>query len=185
MKRMAMLVLVAACGGSGSSQSLGEIDARCKTSVREQRVLVLDGRHDVRAGLPAARPEHGAAVRDLPARERQRRHLLNGHDLLPVAGVPEQRARLRQLVRGQRGRQPDARPPDLHRHLLECSRRVRLRRRACLQQCDARVAGVSGLCALCLLEGANGGTCASGQTCCPSPHFPTTVEACASVCSPG
>jgi hypothetical protein len=53
---------------------------------------------------------------------------------------------------------------------------------ACLAQCDARVHGVSGLCALCLLEGANGGTCAGGDVCCPHPQFPTSTETCASVC---
>ena len=53
---------------------------------------------------------------------------------------------------------------------------------ACLDQCEARIAGVSGLCALCLLDDANGGTCSSGSVCCPSPHFGTTVEACADVC---
>jgi hypothetical protein len=51
----------------------------------------------------------------------------------------------------------------------------------CLQQCDARVHGVSGLCALCLLEGANGGACPGGAHCCPSPEFADPTP-CASVC---
>jgi hypothetical protein len=53
----------------------------------------------------------------------------------------------------------------------------------CLQECKARIQGVSGLCALCLLEGSNGGDCAPGAPCCPDPEFPTSVSACASVCS--
>lgn len=55
---------------------------------------------------------------------------------------------------------------------------------SCLSQCDARVAGVSGLCALCLLDNANGGTCGSGMVCCPNPHFPATTASCTSVCNP-
>lgn len=55
--------------------------------------------------------------------------------------------------------------------------------RQCLQECEARVQGVSGLCALCLLEGSNGGACSPGAPCCPDPSFPNTVSACASVCS--
>jgi hypothetical protein len=53
----------------------------------------------------------------------------------------------------------------------------------CIQQCQARIQGVSGLCALCLLDGANGGTCSTGMLCCPHPEFPTSVTACASVCN--
>lgn len=53
---------------------------------------------------------------------------------------------------------------------------------SCLDQCEARVHGVSGLCALCLLEGANGGTCASGSICCPSPHFPNGTADCTDAC---
>ena len=53
---------------------------------------------------------------------------------------------------------------------------------SCLDQCEARVNGVSGLCALCLLDGANGGTCTSGQICCPSPHFPAQTADCTAVC---
>lgn len=52
----------------------------------------------------------------------------------------------------------------------------------CLDQCEARVHGVTGLCALCLLDGANGGTCGSGQICCPHPEFPAQTAACAAVC---
>ena len=54
---------------------------------------------------------------------------------------------------------------------------------SCLAQCDARVHGVSGLCALCLLENANGGSCGSGMVCCPHANFPTSTETCASVCN--
>lgn len=54
---------------------------------------------------------------------------------------------------------------------------------SCLAQCDARVSGVSGKCALCLLENANGGTCNSGSVCCPHPSFPTSTNTCASVCN--
>lgn len=53
---------------------------------------------------------------------------------------------------------------------------------ACLQQCEARIQGVSGLCALCLLDGANGGTCGSDGPCCPHADFPTAVTACSTVC---
>jgi hypothetical protein len=52
----------------------------------------------------------------------------------------------------------------------------------CFQQCQARIQGVSGLCALCLLEGASNGSCSPGQPCCPDPDFPTPVSACAAAC---
>src|SRR5688572_2730113 len=42
----------------------------------------------------------------------------------------------------------------------------------CQRECQIRVAGMSGLCATCLLEGADGGTCGSGGLCCPNPSFP-------------
>ena len=38
------------------------------------------------------------------------------------------------------------------------------------------------VCALCLLDGADGGTCGSGGPCCPNPSFPSSVSACASLC---
>jgi len=54
---------------------------------------------------------------------------------------------------------------------------------SCLAECNARVQGVTGLCALCLLEDANGGVC-GGSPCCPdNPEFPTSVQECASVCA--
>lgn len=55
---------------------------------------------------------------------------------------------------------------------------------SCLDQCEARIAGVSGVCALCLLDGASGGDCASGTRCCPHPYFPTPVSACSAFCAP-
>jgi hypothetical protein len=54
---------------------------------------------------------------------------------------------------------------------------------ACLAECQARIQGVSGLCALCLLDGAHGGPCSSGSTCCPDPVFPTEVATCAALCN--
>ncbi|HEY3354580.1 MAG TPA: hypothetical protein VGQ83_15115 [Polyangia bacterium] len=53
---------------------------------------------------------------------------------------------------------------------------------ACFDECRVRIQGVSGLCALCLLEGAQNGACNAGAPCCPSPDFPTTVADCADVC---
>ncbi len=52
----------------------------------------------------------------------------------------------------------------------------------CMQACQARVTGVSGLCALCLLEGARNGACNVGSLCCPDPSFPATTSMCAAVC---
>ncbi len=53
----------------------------------------------------------------------------------------------------------------------------------CLQKCHARIAGVSGLCATCLLDGAYGGECGAGQACCPYLECPTSAEDCAGVCN--
>lgn len=53
---------------------------------------------------------------------------------------------------------------------------------ACFQLCGARIEGVSGLCALCLLDGADPGDCGGGGPCCPDPSFPSSVPACAAVC---
>jgi hypothetical protein len=53
----------------------------------------------------------------------------------------------------------------------------------CVDTCQARIHGVSGLCALCLLDRANGGSCTPGAPCCPHPEFPTSANACASLCS--
>jgi hypothetical protein len=54
---------------------------------------------------------------------------------------------------------------------------------SCMQTCQARIQGVSGLCAICLLEGANGGSCSGGASCCPHPQFPRPATACAALCS--
>jgi hypothetical protein len=51
----------------------------------------------------------------------------------------------------------------------------------CLSDCRSYVAGVSGLCALCLLEGADGGACAS-EPCCPDLELPAAVNDCAAFC---
>jgi hypothetical protein len=53
---------------------------------------------------------------------------------------------------------------------------------SCVSECQARIAGVSGLCALCLLQGASGGNCSSGMVCCPNPSFPMAVSACSAFC---
>ena len=60
----------------------------------------------------------------------------------------------------------------------ECSSAVA----QCLDECHARIQGVSGLCALCLLDGAYGGVCGGGGACCPDPEFPASANACATVC---
>lgn len=52
----------------------------------------------------------------------------------------------------------------------------------CFDACNARIQGVSGLCALCLLEGASSGGCNGDGPCCPDPDYPASAEACASVC---
>jgi hypothetical protein len=56
----------------------------------------------------------------------------------------------------------------------------------CLAECKARIEGVSGLCATCLLEDSHSGACDGGSgdedPCCPDPDFPTTTEDCAAVC---
>jgi hypothetical protein len=63
----------------------------------------------------------------------------------------------------------------------------------CFQDCRARIQGTTGLCALCLLDGAQSGECegttvagssSSGPepACCPEAYFPTSVTDCASVC---
>ena len=52
----------------------------------------------------------------------------------------------------------------------------------CLDACTARVRGVSGLCANCLLDGTHNGVCVPGSPCCPDPEFPTSATDCAAVC---
>lgn len=52
----------------------------------------------------------------------------------------------------------------------------------CRDECSARVNGVSGLCATCLLEDANGGACDGGGPCCPDPNFPTGAADCLAFC---
>src|SRR5438105_2266581 len=53
----------------------------------------------------------------------------------------------------------------------------------CQQECQLRVANMTPTCTTCLLDQANGGTCSSGMTCCPSPEFPNSVLDCQSSCS--
>ncbi len=53
----------------------------------------------------------------------------------------------------------------------------------CLDECQARIDGVSGLCATCLLEGASGGDCGGGGPCCPDIQFWNSPVDCAALCS--
>ncbi|MDQ3033570.1 MAG: hypothetical protein M3Y87_14215 [Myxococcota bacterium] len=59
-------------------------------------------------------------------------------------------------------------------------------RSSCYASCQARIAGTSGLCATCLLEGAgvSGTPCLPGEPCCPSGlELRSSVEDCAPICS--
>jgi len=185
MKRMAILVLVAACGGGGSSDSLGEIDARCKnlcaSSEGSCSMDVTTCEQDCQLRVQNMAPLCATCLLENDSGGT----CSSGMICCPSPEFPNSVLDCGSSCAGSVGVNPTPDHPictdicsSAH---VECASDVQ----TCLQQCDARVAGVSGLCALCLLEGANGGTCVSGQTCCPSPHFPTTVEACASVCSPG
>lgn len=53
----------------------------------------------------------------------------------------------------------------------------------CMAECQARVDGVSGLCATCLLEGAGSSPCNAGGPCCPDIRFWNTATDCAAVCA--
>ncbi len=53
---------------------------------------------------------------------------------------------------------------------------------ACLAECARLIEGVSGYCATCLLEEANGGACAGGASCCPSFSPGRSVLDCVDVC---
>lgn len=183
MKTLVMvLVLVAACGGSsGDGMSLGAIDARCKT---------LCASNEPTCGSDVTRCEQECQLRVQNMAPQCGTCLLensnggtcsNGQVCCPRADFPNSALDCGSACAGSVGVNPSPHPicNDIcGSSEPSCGSDVQ----SCLDACDQRVAGVSGLCALCLLEGANGGTCASGQICCPSPHFPTSVNACASVC---
>ncbi len=181
MKSLLVLVLVAACGGSDTSTSLGEIDARCKTLCASSEPscgsAVTTCEQECQVRVQNMAPLCGTCLLE----HSNGGTCTQGQICCPSPDFPNSVLDCGSSCTGSMGVNPSPHPicNDICASSeASCGSDVQ----SCLDQCDARVAGVSGLCALCLLEGANGGTCTSGQTCCPSPHFPTSVESCASVC---
>ena len=181
MKWLVAMVLLVGCGGSDTSSSLGEIDARCKALCASSEPTcgsdVTTCEQECQIRVQNMAPLCGTCLLE----HSNGGTCAAGEVCCPSPDFPNSVMDCGSSCSGSVGVNPSPHPicNDIcASHEPTCSAQVQ----SCLDACDARVAGVSGLCALCLLEGANGGTCASGEVCCPSPHFPTSVETCASVC---
>jgi hypothetical protein len=181
MKIVYVLVLVAACGGS--STGLGAIDARCKT---------LCASSDASCATEVTSCEDECQLRVAGMTAACTTCLLDranagtcsvGQTCCPNAEFPNTVLACASSCTGSPGVNPSGDHPICTDICASSEPSCSTAVTSCLQQCDARVRGTTGLCALCLLQDANGGTCASGQTCCPSPEFPTSATSCSSVCS--
>jgi hypothetical protein len=182
-----VLVLVAACGGSSGDDgmSLGTIDARCKTLCASNEPTcgsdVTTCEQECQVRVQDMKPLCGTCLLE----NANGGECTTGQICCPRPEFPNSALDCGSACAGSVGVNPSPHPicnQICANSDASCGSAVQ----SCLDTCDARVAGVSGLCALCLLEGANGGVCAGGggggQPCCPSPEFPTSVNACASVC---
>jgi hypothetical protein len=185
MKAVLVMVLVAACGGDSSSTSLGEIDARCKSLCASSEAScsmdVTTCEQDCQLRVQNMAPLCATCLLE----SSNAGTCSQGQVCCPSPEFPNSVLDCGSACAGSVGVNPTPHHPICSDLCASTDAACSADAQSCLDQCDARVAGVSGLCALCLLEGANGGVCASGQTCCPSPHFPTSVADCSSVCTNG
>ena len=182
MKRALVIAVLAACGGSNPSDSIGDIDARCTA-------LCTSSEPTCSADVTTCEQECQLRVQNVqPFCATCLLEDSNGGECsvnqicCPSPEFPNSVLDCGSACADSAGVNPSNHPicADIcASDDAACSTDAK----ACLDECNARVAGVSGLCALCLLDGANGGVCAGGQTCCPNPQFPRSVNDCASVCT--
>ena len=185
MKWTVVLVLLVACGGGDSSSQLGDIDARCKA-------LCASTEATCSTEVTTCEQECQLRVADISP-VCTTCLLENSHGgtcsvgmiCCPDPQFPQGPVDCASSCADSVGVNPSGDHPICTAICASSEPTCDADVASCLAQCDARVQGVSGLCALCLLDGANGGVCAGGDTCCPShPTFPTSVASCDSVCNP-
>jgi hypothetical protein len=182
MWKRVLVVLVAACGASGSGQ-LGDIDARCKTlcasTVASCSTEVTNCEDECQLRVANLAPLCSTCLLE----NADGGTCSSGMTCCPDAHFPSTPIDCANSCTGSTGVNPSGDHPICSAICSSADPTCSAGVMTCLSECDARVKGVSGLCALCLLDGAYGGVCSSGQQCCPShPEFPTSVTACDSVC---
>lgn len=175
------LVLVVACGGS--STSLGPLDPRCEAlcsnSTASCSTAVTDCQQECQLRVANMTATCATCLLD----HANGGTCSAGQTCCPSPEFPNSVIDCQDSCKGSVGVNPAGDHPICSEICASTDSTCSTEASSCLQQCDARVAGVTGLCALCLLDGANGGACTVGQTCCPSPEFPTSATTCSSVCS--
>ena len=181
---MALMVALAACGGGSGGDddmSLGTIDARCTALCKSSEPTCTDDVTDCQQLCQVRVADMGSLCATCLLDHANGGVCGGGQVCCPDPEFPNGVQDCETECTGSTGVNPAQHPICVDLCASDepsCSGQVS----ACMDQCEARVQGVSGLCALCLLDGANGGTCASGQVCCPSPHFPTSTADCTDVC---
>jgi hypothetical protein len=180
---MRKLVLVAVMACSGGSTSLGQLDPRCETlcasNVGSCSTAVTDCQQECQLRVANMTPTCTTCLLD----RANGGTCSQGAVCCPSPDFPNSALACESSCVGSVGVNPSGDHPICTEICASSDATCSSQAASCLELCDTRVRGVTGLCALCLLDGANGGTCASGQTCCPSPQFPTSATSCAPVCN--
>ncbi len=178
----ALTLATAACGDGGGGGGLGQLDPRCES-------LCADS--DVACAAEVTRCQPVCQVRVTGMSALCATCLLEGSNggscgpggpCCPNPNFPNSVLDCASPCSGSQGVNPSGDHPICTDICSSSDAACSTAAAQCLQECQARIQGVSGLCALCLLEGAQGGGCAAGLSCCPNPTFPTSVSTCASVC---
>jgi len=176
-------VLLSCTGGEGDDDDLGQLDPRCEALCSDDDATCTADVTECEQVCQARIAGVSASCATCLLDNSNGGTCAGGETCCPDPEFPSSALDCAALCEGSVGVNPSGTHPLCDALCSDedpsCADEVTL----CLQECQARIQGVTGLCATCLLEDANGGTCAGGTTCCPDPEFPTSVTDCAALCN--
>ncbi len=179
---LVVTLLGVGCGGGGGDDGLGTLDARCMALCMSSEPTCTTEVTDCQTQCQLRVADVASACTTCLLDHANAGTCASGMVCCPNAEFPNGVEDCKTECAGSAGVNPAQHPlcTDLcASDEPTCTSQASM----CVDTCEARIHGVTGLCALCLLDGANGGNCASGQICCPDPHFPTATSDCADVCN--
>ncbi len=185
LSSLVVMILVAGCASSpatdGASVDLGPLDPRCQSLCQSSDASCASDVADCepRCQIRVAGMSDACATCLLDQADKGT--CASGAPCCPSPHFPAKVLDCAKSCAGSDGKNPSPHP--VCTHLCASSDpSCDADAKACLDGCEARIKGATGLCALCLLDGASGGSCASDAPCCPHPEYPTSAASCASIC---